>query len=253
MKVVILGSGNVGYHLALALKKAEHQILQVYNRTFSAAERLAALIGAGATDRIEDVRQDADVYLITVRDEAIGSVAASLKIQDGLVLHTSGSTDIAILSPHFSRYGVLYPLQTISKEVELDFSRIPLILEASDPESLADLKNLAFKVSPLIYEYDSEQRRCLHLGAVISCNFSNYLYSIAHQFLNRKGVDFDLLRPLILETAAKVQEHDPQDVQTGPAVRNDMEIVKAHLQLLEGHSDWQQIYRDMTDGILKNS
>lgn len=252
MDIVILGCGNVGTHLALALKKAEHNILQIYNRTIESAEKLAHLIGADATDRVQDINKWADIFLITVKDEAINEIAANLVIGDKVVLHTSGSTDISILAKYFTHYGVLYPLQTISKEVELDFSKVPLIVEFSDKQTRELIVNFVFKLSPLIYEYTSEQRRCLHLGAVLSCNFSNYLYTIAHEFLNEKGVDFNLIRPLIKETSDKIQGHNPADVQTGPAIRHDLSIITMHLDLLEKQPHWQRVYAVLTEGIIKH-
>ncbi|QNL48420.1 DUF2520 domain-containing protein [Olivibacter sp. SDN3] len=251
MDIVILGSGNVATHLAYALKKAQYHIRQVYSPNFSHAKHLADGIGAEPLDDLRYVTSEADVYLIAVKDEAIESVAAALRLRNKILLHTSGSTDINVLTPFSSCYGVIYPLQTISKEVELDFTKVPLILEFSDPETKAELMNLAFKLSPLIYEYNSEQRRCLHLGAVIACNFSNYLYAIAHDFLTEKKVDFNLLRPLIVETANKAQDHNPKDVQTGPAVRNDQQIIDKHINLLQQHEDWQRVYRLLSEGIVK--
>ena len=252
MDIIILGSGNVATHLAYALKKAEYHIKQVYSRNYDHAKQLADGIGAEPIDNLFYVTTEADVYIIAVKDEAIQEVASMLRLRNKILLHTSGSTGIEVLKPFSSSCGVVYPLQTISKEVELDFSKVPLILEFSDQQTKAEIMNLAFKLSPLIYEYNSEQRRCLHLGAVIACNFSNYLYGVAYSFLKEKNVDFNLLKPLISETANKIQLHDPNVVQTGPAVRNDKMIMDKHVDLLKDHPDWQSLYRLLSEGILKN-
>lgn len=251
MDIVILGSGNVATHLAYALKKAEYHIKQVYSPNLAHAKHLADGIGAEAIDNLFYVTTEADVYIIAVKDEAIPEVASALRLRNKILLHTSGSTDMDVLRPYAASYGVVYPLQTISKDVPIDFSKVPLILEFSDQNTKGVIMNLAFKLSPLIHEYNSEQRRCLHLGAVISCNFSNYLYAIAHDFLATKRVDFALLKPLIAETAHKIQSHNPSDVQTGPAVRNDQHIINKHIDLLKAHRDWQELYRLLSTGIMK--
>lgn len=250
MEIVILGSGNVATHLAYALKKAAYHIKQVYSPNPAHAKHLADGIGAEAIDNLFHVTTEADVYIIAVKDEAILEVASALRLRDKILLHTSGSTDMDLLKPYAPSYGVVYPLQTISKEVPIDFSKVPLIVEFSDQKTKEAIMNLAFKLSPLIHEYNSEQRRCLHLGAVISCNFSNYLYSIAHDFLATKEVDFSLLKPLIAETALKIQNHNPNDVQTGPAVRNDQHIIHKHLDLLKVNGAWLDMYKLLSKGIV---
>ncbi|GAA4788869.1 DUF2520 domain-containing protein [Olivibacter ginsenosidimutans] len=251
MNIVLLGSGNVATHLAYALKKAGYHIKQVFSRNIAHAKHLAEGIGAEPIDNLFYITTEADVYIIAVKDEAIEEVAGALRLRNKILLHTSGSTDIAVLQPYSTAYGVIYPLQTISKEVALDFSKVPLILEFSDAQTKAEILNLAFKLSPLIHEYNSEQRKCLHLGAVLACNFSNYLYAVAHDFLQEKKVDFGLLKPLIAETANKIQTHNPNDVQTGPAIRNDGVILDRHLALLDAHPDWQQVYRILSEGIAR--
>jgi len=251
MEVVILGSGNVATHLAYALKKAEYHVKQVFSRQYEHARQLADGIGAEPVDQLQHITTEADVYIIAVKDESIQEVASSLRLRNKILLHTSGSTDMDVLRPFSTSYGVLYPLQTISKEVELDFSKIPLILEFSDQRTKEMMMNLAFKLSPLIYEYNSEQRRCLHLGAVFACNFSNFLYTISYDFLKGKEVDFSLLKPLIMETAAKIQDHIPKDIQTGPAVRNDQNTIQKHMALLEHYPAWKNIYQVLSNEIVQ--
>lgn len=249
MNIVLLGSGNVATHLAYALKKAGYHIKQVFSCDIGHAKHLAEGIGAEPVDNLLYITTEADVYVIAVKDEAIEEVAGALRLRNKILIHTSGSTDIAVLKPYSSAYGVIYPLQTISKEVALDFSKVPLILEFSDAETKAEILNLAFKLSPLIHEYNSEQRKCLHLGAVLACNFSNYLYAIAYDFLSEKEVDFGLLKPLIAETADKIQTYNPNDVQTGPAVRDDQITQDKHIALLVNHPAWQQVYKLLSAGI----
>ena len=250
MDIVILGSGNVATHLSFALKKAGYPIKQVFSRQLEHAKQLAEGMGAEPIDDLRYVTTAADVYIIAVKDDAIEAVASELRLRNKILLHTSGSTDMEVLKPFSTFYGVIYPLQTISKQIPLDFSKVPLILEFSDAETRQELLNLAFKLSPIIHEYNSIQRKCLHLGAVMTCNFSNYLYTIAHDFLTDSHVDFNLLKPLIEETVAKMQLHNPSDIQTGPAVRNDQIILEKHLDMLKDHPVWQQVYRVLSEGII---
>src|SRR5690606_15017363 len=165
--------------------------------------------------------------------------------------HTSGSTDLAALSGCGSGQGVIYPLQTMTRDVPVDFAQIPLVIEYSDTITGSAVKELAGRLSPLVYEYNSKQRLSLHIGAVFCCNFSNYLYTIAQHYLESQKVDFNLLRPLIGETSRKVQHHLPSDVQTGPAARRDTLVLEKHLELLDDFSQWKEIYRILSACIMQ--
>lgn len=252
MEAVILGSGNVATHLAKALKKAGIVVTQLYGRNLAAARALAGEIGAAATDQLADIVPNADIYIIAVKDNAIAEVASGIQVGKGMVVHTSGSTDMEVLQPFFARYGVLYPLQSFSMDVPMDFSQVPLLLEANVKASLSVLRDLAQKLSPFIYEYSTEQRRTLHLGAVLVNNFANYFYGMAKQLMDERQADFELLYPLMQQTVLKAMQHDPGSVQTGPAIRDDRHIMQMHLQMLEGHADWQSLYRLISAAILKS-
>lgn len=253
MNIGLIGSGNVATHLGLALHNNGHRVVQVYSRNLTHAQALASQLQAQAIDSIEALDITLDIYIIAVKDGAISTIAAQLTAFNlqGTVVHTSGSTDIAVLSGVGQNTGVLYPLQTFSKAQTIDFKKVPLLLEASNPHVLAQLDELAKGLSPHIYHYSSAQRRSLHLAAVVACNFSNYLYSVANQYLNEQGVSFDLLKPLILETAQKVQQHAPITVQTGPAVRGDQAILDMHLNMLQQQPELQQLYQVLSEGIGK--
>ncbi|WP_025143143.1 Rossmann-like and DUF2520 domain-containing protein [Pedobacter jeongneungensis] len=249
MKIVLLGSGNVATHLAKALISKGEELMQVYSQSLSNAVLLAKAIGAEATGDLNEVKQNADLYIISVKDDAIDTVAASLKNVTGLVVHTSGTTDINVLAFQVKKAGVFYPLQTFSKSKEVSFENIPLCIEASDEDQLAILKELANKISTQVYELDGEKRKVLHLAAVFACNFPNHLYALANKILNQNGLDFEIIRPLIAETADKVMGNLPENVQTGPAVRADENTLNKHLSMLNDMPELQNIYQTLSNSI----
>lgn len=250
MKVVFIGSGNVATHMALAFKEAGHNLAQVFSRNLNHAQELAARVDAIAVDDIAQLDKLADVYVVSVSDSAISEVVQELNGIGGLILHTSGSTAISVLSG-YNKYGVLYPLQTFSKSVNLTFKEVPLFVEAGDEASLILLKSLATGLSDKVYEANSEQRRTLHIGAVFVCNFVNQLYQLGAELLEANQLDFEMLRPLIMETARKVQHECPLRVQTGPAVRNDQVTIDSHMELLKTTPELSSIYQILSNSIKK--
>ncbi|EDM38699.1 hypothetical protein PBAL39_21540 [Pedobacter sp. BAL39] len=250
MKVVCIGSGNVATHFALALKKSNAEILQVYSQHQEHAQVLADEVDAMAIDDTALISPDADLYLIAIKDDAIASVSSILKNIKGLVVHTSGATPMSVLEG-MSRYGVLYPLQTFSRSRALDFSNVPLCVEAGDGDMLKEVKAVAELLSPLVYDVDSVQRKVLHLSAVFVCNFVNHMYAIGADILSAAGLDFELLKPLIMETAAKVQHAEPSSVQTGPAIRGDEQTMNRHKELLMDRPELAAIYETLSNSIKK--
>jgi len=249
MNIVLLGSGNVATHLAKALKAIGENLVQVYSPNLNNATLLASIIGAEAVNDLNAVKQDADLYLVSVKDDAIAAVAKSLHHVNGLVAHTSGTTGIDVLSSEVKRAGVFYPLQTFSKGKEVSFENIPLCIEACDENELNILKDLARRLSRQVYELDGEKRKVLHLAAVFACNFPNHLYALANQVLNQNGLDFEIIRPLIAETADKVMTNLPENVQTGPAVRGDESTLNKHLSMLTDMPELQNIYQTLSNSI----
>ncbi|MDQ0640592.1 putative short-subunit dehydrogenase-like oxidoreductase (DUF2520 family) [Pedobacter sp. W3I1] len=249
MKIVLLGSGNVATHLAKALKVKGEDVVQVYSPNLNHANLLAHLIAAEAINDLNEVKQDADLYIISVKDDAIETVAQSLKQVTGLVVHTSGTTDISVLSAQVKKAGVFYPLQTFSKSKEVSFENIPLCIEANGESELTILNKLAAKISRQVYQLDGGKRKVLHLAAVFACNFPNHLYALANKILNQNGLDFEIIRPLIAETADKVMSNLPENVQTGPAVRADESTLNKHLSMLTDMPELQNIYLTLSDSI----
>jgi predicted short-subunit dehydrogenase-like oxidoreductase (DUF2520 family) len=250
MKIVCLGSGNVATHLAAAFSGAGMQVVQVWSRTKDHADALAARLDAQATANLLELDRNADLYLISVKDDAIAEVAAALQGIDGLVVHTSGATPMDVLSG-LKQYGVFYPLQTFSRDTKLDISTSPLCLEAASDQAYQLLADAASRISTAVYRINSAERKTLHLAAVFACNFTNQLYHLAYSILQRDGLEFDLLKPLILETASKVQTALPAAVQTGPALRDDQRTMDNHLELLQGSPELQEIYETLSKSIKK--
>ncbi|MBG6236342.1 putative short-subunit dehydrogenase-like oxidoreductase (DUF2520 family) [Pedobacter sp. CAN_A7] len=252
MKVVCLGSGNVATHLASAFKASGADLIQVYSKTLANAHALASVLNSQAIDNLQLLNREADLYLISVSDDAIAGLVGQLNWLKGLVVHTSGATSLSVFEDQgISHYGVLYPLQTFSKSRPVDFQTIPLCLEAGTSEDLQTLHLAAATLSTLVYNVSSADRKLLHLAAVFACNFSNHLYHLSADLLARNHLSFDLLKPLILETAAKVQSAKPYDVQTGPAIRGDEATMNRHLELLQEEPVLTDIYKTLSKSIKK--
>lgn len=244
IKVVLLGAGNVAIHLAIALKEAGSvSLIQRFSRSNKNSGFFDPLIPV--TDELQKLKE-ADIYIIAVNDDAIGGLTDQLSHLKGLVVHTSGTVPIDAIHKNLRR-GVLYPVQTFSKERALDFKQVPLAIETSDQTDFALLKKLALNLSHTVHEVDSHQREKLHISAVFANNFSNYMYLMAKEICLEHQLSFDILKPLIMETAQKIMDLDPYDAQTGPAKRNDRKVVEKHLSLLEGEQ--KEIYNIVARAI----
>ncbi len=250
MKIVLIGAGNLATNIGKALAGRGHDLLQIYSRTAESAERLAALLHSDATTSLAEVKDGADLYLVAVKDSVLADVARQLAEghPDRLLVHTAGSMPMETLPTR--RRGVLYPMQTFSKEREVNFREIPCFVEASETPDTERLKTLAQTISDKVYEADSEQRKYLHLAAVFCCNFVNHCYALSEKLLKENGgLPFDVMLPLIDETARKVHELSPQKAQTGPAVRWDTNVMEKQLQLLKDKPELQDIYNVLSKSI----
>jgi len=250
MRIVILGTGNLATQLGMALHAQHAEIIQVYGRTGTSASDLANLLGCTSTTSKEEIITDADLYIVAVSESAITEVLSDAPIRDRLIVHTSGSVSIDILAAFSNNYGVFYPLQTLSKQKTVDFSAVPICIEANSMENQEKLSNLAKTISDQVFEINSAQRRELHLAAVFVCNFVNHFYTIGEKLLHEQHLDFNLLKPLISETAQKAMLFSPTEVQTGPAVRENQTIMEQHLKMLEQHPEWQKLYALISKDIL---
>ena len=252
-RIVMIGAGNVAGHLSVALQNSGNQIIQVYNRTKSAAENLAKELNSFPTDRISEITDQADLYILAVSDSALPLLVKQLRFDTRLVVHTSGSMDIKVFESAATNYGVIYPLQTFSKERMVDFNEVPIIVEGNNEDSEKILINLCQQISEKVIKLDSTDRLFLHLAAVFACNFTNHLYSLASEILDSRRLSFELLTPLINETAQKVQTIHPAEAQTGPAIRNDEIVIKKHLDLLSFSPGTRELYEKLSQSIYTRS
>ena len=237
-------------HLALALTSAGKEVVKIYGRKLQKAIELASKCNALPTSDIKQISDGADLIIIAVSDDALGEILELLPKGNTFVVHTSGSVSMGILKSHGDNFGVFYPLQTFSKNRDINFSEVPLCLEASSLENLEILRNLAISMTNSIYFIDSAQRKKLHLAAVFACNFPNFLYSIAEGLLEENGLSFEMMKPLIIETAKKAKAISPKKAQTGPAFRKDKKIIDNHIQMLSEHKDFQEIYELLSKKII---
>jgi len=245
ISIVLLGAGNVAMHLFKAFNKANNIIVsQWYNRSLEPLQPFK-----NDVEIINDLSKlkEADIYILAVSDDAVASLSAKLPFENKLIVHTSGSVNIHHLDKKNKR-GVFYPLQTFSKEANVDFAEVPICLEIEYKQDLKILKDLATAINSSFHKVNSDQRSALHLAAVFVNNFTNQLYRIGHEITESKSVDFNILKPLIKETAHKIDTLSPYLAQTGPAKRNDTKTIKKHLNALDKniHKD---IYELMTKSI----
>lgn len=251
--ISILGAGNVGSFLAESLYELGFVIQSIYSRNLDNAVALSERVGAMPIENLKDFDQNSDLYIIAVNDDSICKIINSLKINQGLVAHTSGTVDMKVFSRLFKRYGVLYPLQSFSKGVKTIKRNFPICIETNLANDYNSLKELSEKLvgAGNVYQIDSVQRKVLHIGAVFACNFTNYLYTVAEDLLQKNGLPFDLLKPLIMETLNKANGYSPALLQTGPAKRNDLEVMKSQLEILDSNEEYQKIYRILSDAIIQ--
>lgn len=249
MRIAFIGSGNVAWHFSRAMVMAGHEIIQVYSRQLAHASELAQCLNAQAIDRLEQLDQSVDLVVIAVKDDAIAQVAQTLRCTNALVVHTSGSTDMQELAPTSPNIGILYAPQTFRRQCQLDYEKLHFCLESNNETSYQKLELLVHSISPNCHQINSEQRRQLHLASVIVNNFGNALNAMAQQWLKQKDIPFNILQPLIEETAQKATHQDLWKQQTGPAARRDQSTIAKHLAMLDDQPEMQQLYQLMTQII----
>ena len=257
LKVVFIGAGNVATHLSKAMKDAGFFIRQVFSRTKSSAKALADICDCVYTTDVKKITPDADLYIFPLKDDALPEIisafaANSNQTKNGLWIHTAGSVPVDIFEGYTERYGVIYPLQTLSKSHETDFSKIPLFVEGCNESIENEIFNIASMLSGNVTRMTSEKRKYLHLAAVFACNFSNHMYTIAAQILEMQGIDYRILQPLIDETANKLYSIRPEHAQTGPAIRYDRNVINNHLSMLEDENI-RTLYTKISESIHENS
>ena len=248
--IVLLGSGNVANHLAEMFIINDINISQIFNINKRSGITLAKKYNLDFTNEFKEIRKDADLYIIAVKDNYISDVIKNLNINNGTVVHTSGTTDINVFNNKFKNYGILYPLQTFTKDTKLDYNELPFFIESNNVVSLETISYIANKISKSVTKVNSKQRKILHIAAIFACNFTNYLYTISDELLSNNNLDFNLLKPLIKETTRKALIEKPANNQTGPAKRKDLKVINEHLSVLENNKEMKQIYGLISEFII---
>ena len=248
-KIVMVGAGNLAVHLSLALKNAGYQIIQVFSRTEESAKHLADKLNADWLTALSQLSDKGDLYFLALSDMALQELIGYIGGGQKFLVHTSGSIPLEILRNRSANYGVFYPVQTFTKTRAVDFSNIPLCIEANNEKNEELLFELGRKLSDRVFRINSRQRLYLHLAAVFASNFTNHMYHISSVILEKEELPPDLLIPLITETASKVRTIHPSKGQTGPAVRNDQNVIKKHLDLLSFSPEMREIYTILSRNI----
>jgi predicted short-subunit dehydrogenase-like oxidoreductase (DUF2520 family) len=249
MKVAMIGAGNVATVMGRLLTKKGHSIIQVINRSPEPARILAEEMGCAYTDYTGQPDVSADLFIIAVSDYALQEALPKFNLDHNLVLHTAGSVSKDVLSALSDHYGVLYPLQSLRKEMK-EIPGIPFLVDGNTDEVTAITERLARSLSDQVQRTNDEERLKLHAAAVIVSNFTNHLYAITEDFCKNEHVSFDLLKPLIFETASRIRDMSPADVQTGPAVRKDIQTLDKHLRTLSQYPKLRTTYLRLTDSIM---
>ena len=249
--IAIIGSGNVAFHIGRAIKQSQNKLQGVYARNGKTGGRLAFELGCQHFSDISAIPDEVDIILMAVNDDAVASVVPQIFYPGKIVAHTSGTVRMEMLEAASDRIGVFYPLQTLHKDNKVDISGVPFCVESNTKWGEGMLMELAASISDNVHLVNSEQRRTMHLAAVIACNFSNHLYSIAQEVLNKDGLDLSLLKPLIFQTAENIKNGDPKLLQTGPAQRGDQEVISKHEAMLkEKNPEFIELYKTLTQSIL---
>lgn len=249
--IVFIGAGNLATNLAKTLYYKGFRIVQIYSRTEGSARALAHAVEADHITDLSSVVAGAQLYIVSLKDAAFVQLLPEIVAgkEEALWVHTAGSIPMDVWAGRVKRYGVLYPMQTFSKQRTVDFRQIPVFIESNSAEDTRMLKEIASVLSEKVYEATSEQRKSLHLAAVFTCNFTNHMYALAAELLKKYQLPFDVMLPLIDETARKVHELEPRLAQTGPAIRYDENVINNHLQMLSDEPGMQELYRLISESI----
>lgn len=255
MKIVFIGAGRLATNLSKALVEAGNDVVQVYSRTLESAQTVADTAGGAPINDLSRLTREADVYIFATTDSALPELIPQVckGREQKIFLHTAGSMPMDVFKGMALHYGVLYPLQTFSKDRQLDFKNIPCFVEVSDDFSARAIVSLATAISDKVNPMSSAQRKYIHLAAVFACNFVNHCYDMAADILQRHDLPFDILLPLIDETARKVHDMTPTEAQTGPAMRYDENVIREQGQLLRDNPFEKDLYDRMSISIHKRT
>ena len=251
MRLVLIGAGNVATILGKLFRLNGHEIAGVYSRNPEHAAMLAKELACDWGDLNNLQGLQADLFIMALTDAGIHEISSHIQLGHQSVVHTAGAIPLNILEKISTQYGVFYPLQSLRKEFIGDqLPEIPILIDGNSDGLIAQLQILARSISSKVQIANDHQRLCLHIGGVMVNNFTNHLYSLTESFCKAEKVDFKLLQPIIEDTALRLRNFSPGEVQTGPAVRKDMATIKQHLEVLKGYKEIEELYRKMTEGIV---
>lgn len=253
MNIVFIGSGNVASQMAPALKENGHHILCVYSRSIKNAKTLATILGCNFCNKVQDIPSIADMYIVTLQDDIIEKIINRLNFQPACIVHTSGSKSLDIFPKKFLNTGVIYPLQTFTKNRKTNWAALPIFIEGNSSKSRSAILKIAQSLSVNVQKANSLKRQQMHLAAVFANNFVNHLYSLSSELLKNEKISFDVLKPIILETTERILSADPSKIQTGPAKRKDFTTIKKHLNLLKTEKNKFKVYKTITESIIQTS
>lgn len=249
LSVVLIGAGNVAWHYGHLLKSKGYTIKQIINRSDEPGRKLATELNTSFCHSFDAAIEDSDLVILTISDSFIPEVVEKINCGNAMVVHTAGSVPMSILKKYMN-YGVLYPFQTLTKGVSVNFDKVPICIEASDQENLDSLKLLAGTLSKFVRIVNSEQRKKLHLAGIFLNNFNNYLITLATDYLKKNQLDQDLIMPLLEETFKKVSQLSPDKAQTGPARRNNQAVIDEHLNMLKDEPELKDLYSLISASII---
>jgi predicted short-subunit dehydrogenase-like oxidoreductase (DUF2520 family) len=249
-RITLIGAGNIAHSLGRAFRQSGFLIHEVYSRSQESAVQLSKALNCNFVTRLDKLDARTHLFFVAVNDDAIGEVLHGIPHKEIFTVHSSGANSLAIFEGmEYKNYGIFYPVQSFSKESPESLSPIPICVEGNNDNTTALLKSMASSLSNKVYELNSEKRKALHVAAVFANNFSNHLFHIAKQVLDKENIDFEILRPLIERTAKKIKSEDPYDIQSGPARRKDERTIGEHLNYLSSEEDLQKIYKMLSEHI----
>lgn len=249
MNYNLIGSGNTAWFFASKLSAAGHRCLGIYSRNKQTATELAREINTTVYEGLNELTDGADACIIGISDHAIANIASQLSFKETVLLHTAGSVDMSALGDAATHKGVIWPIYSILKQKLPEHRNIPTVFEASSDKARETISGICQTFTNILNEATAEQRRWLHLSAVLSNNFTNHLMTVAESVCKAQGIPFSMLIPILQQTFERVQSASPHDVQTGPARRHDDITIRKHMDMLQSHSDWQTIYQAITSSI----
>lgn len=248
-KISIIGAGNLGHHFTKAFISKGFTDIEIYSRTHLSAKKLAGLYNLNYTSNLNEIRNNSDIYLFLLTDTGVKEMADTFPFTDKFMVHCSGSIPLDIFKRKTKNYAVFYPFQTIKKNIDLDFSNIPLCIEFANEKCKLELVSIAEKLNCKYYFIDSEKRKILHLAAVFACNFMNHCVHLGESILKDNDITVDILKPLLNQSFENIVNHSASEIQTGPAIRGDSHIIEKHLKILDSDNQKKELYKLLSKSI----